>query len=164
VAVSETLYGSVDVKTESVHFSVQRNADLSLNNVVIPFNIVRLNVGEAMNPATGVFIAPVDGVYHFEFFGLSKPIDPPASMYISLKVNGMEISSSYALDNSNISRSISGISASLRLKTGDQVTLFKTTGILLDNSSQHYTHFTGWLVEEDLILFYNSSKGKTFSM
>jgi len=152
MVVSETLYGSVDVKTASVHFHVQRSVDFSLNHAVIPFDIVRLNVGGAMNPATGVFTAPVNGIYHFEFFGLSKPIDPPVWIYIALQVNGVEISSSYAFENSGIYRSISGISASLRLKNGDQVRLYKTSGILGDDGSQHYTDFTGWLVEEDVIL------------
>jgi len=47
---------------------------------------------------------------------------------------------------------LSGVSASLRLKTGDQVRLFKREGALNDYIGNHYTHFTGWLVEEDLEL------------
>jgi len=43
------------------------------------------------------------------------------------------------------------LAASLRLKAGDRVNLFNTgDGILYDNAD-HYTHFTGWLVEEDLV-------------
>jgi len=122
-----------------------------LTNTVLPFDTVRLNVGGAMNPATGVFTAPVNGIYHFESFGLKDPIDP-LPMYIALQLNGVEISSSWAEDETSaIYKGLSGISASLRLKTGDQVRLFKGDGTLADNSALHYTHFSGWLAEEDLV-------------
>jgi len=66
-------------------------------------------------------------------------------------VNGVSISSSYALDYGAVYRGLSGISASLRLKTGDQVRLFKTTGTLNDEGGL-FTHFSGSLIEEDLVL------------
>jgi len=140
------------VKTESVHFYqfyVQRTVDFGSTNAVIPFDTVRLNVGDAMNPATGVFTGPVSGIYHFESFGMRDPITP-VWLHIQLQVNGVGISSSLAQDNSDQFRSLSGISASLRLKTGDQVRLFKTSGTLYDDGS-HYTQFTGWQVEGDLV-------------
>jgi len=146
--VSETLYGNIDVKTNSVHFYVQRRGEIVVDNVVIPFDIERLNVGGAMNLATGVFTVPVNGIYHFEFAALADvDLDP---LMIKLQVNGVDIGWSYT-KNVNFSSGISGINASLRLKTGDQVRLFKTTGVLNDYSYQ-FTHFTGWLVEEDLQL------------
>jgi len=91
----------------------------------------------------------VNGIYHFESVGMREHTDP-ARLHIQLQVNGGGISSSLAHDNSDQFRSLSGISASLRLKTGDQVRLFKTSGTLYDDGN-HYTQFTGWLVEEDLV-------------
>jgi len=41
------------------------------------------------------------------------------------------------------------LTASLRLKTNDQVSLFNAAGIIHNTGSQ-YTHFTGWLEEEEL--------------
>ena len=145
--VSETLYGSVDVKIKSVHFFVQRSSDFTLADTVIPFDIERLNVGGAMNLATGIFTVPVDGIYHFDFTGM-KDVDA-ANIFIALQVNGITIGDSYATSLPNF-LTLSGISASLRLKIGDQVRLYKTGGTL--NDFGRYTHFTGWLVEEDLAL------------
>lgn len=102
-----------------------------------------------MNLATGVFTVPLDGIYHFEFSAMKLAYELANVVY--LQVNGVEIGTSYA-SNLNTYLTLSGISASLRLKTGDQVRLFKLEGALNDYVGNHYTHFTGWLVEEDLEL------------
>ena len=140
----------MDVKSKSVHFFVQRSSDFSSANVVIPFDLERLNVGGAMNLATGIFTVPVDGIYHFEFSALRDSTDA-TSMNIGLDVNGVRTGTCYVTSLANYFMALSGISASLKLKIGDQVTLFKSAGTLNDNTN-HYTHFTGWLVEEDLVL------------
>jgi len=41
------------------------------------------------------------------------------------------------------------LSASLQLAAGDRVDLYNlNTGVLVDDND-HYTHFSGWLVEEE---------------
>jgi len=135
------------LKKKAVHFYVQRSGDFSLNDVAIPFESVQLNEGGAMNAAAGVFTAPVDGIYHFEFSALR---DEAATdrIFVDLQVNGVTLATSFAGDLPNFF-SLNGINASFRLKIGDQVRLYKTGGILNDNN-RHYTHFSGWLVDEDL--------------
>jgi len=142
----------MEVKTKSIHFYVQRSQVFSQDNVVIPFDIVRLNEGGGMNAAAGVFTAPVDGIYHFEFAAL-RDDSRNGQMYIDLQVNGATLATSFAAYISNYV-SVNGINASLRLKSGDQVRLYKSGGTLDDNN-RHYTQFSGWLVEEDLILVRN---------
>ena len=118
-----------------------------MTNVVLPFDIERLNVGGAMDLEAGVFTVPVDGIYHFEFSAMKEYSDTNA-IYVYLQLNGVNIGMSYATNLPNY-LSLNGISASLRLKIGDEVRLYKTTGTLNDSP---ITHFTGWLVEEDLVL------------
>ena len=101
-----------------------------------------------MNLATGIFTVPVNGIYHFQFFGLKE--SNAADLIIFLQVNGVDIGMAYATGLPNY-LAVNGISASLKLKVGDQVRLYKTSGILHD--SYQYTHFSGWLVEQDLTFF-----------
>ncbi len=100
-----------------------------------------------MNLATGIFTVPLNGIYHFEFSGLKE--SNAVHLSVDLQVNGVIIGNSWATDLSTY-QGLSGISASLRLKIGDQVGLYKSGGTLNDNG--RFTHFTGWLVEEDLVL------------
>jgi len=115
---------------------------------VIPFELDPVNEGEAMKLSSGVFTAPVHGIYHFSFAGVKD--FSSYNLGVFLQVNGENV----AVANANPRRtggaeSIS-MTASLRLKTGDKVNLWLSIGVLVDDIS-HYTHFTGWLVEEDLM-------------
>jgi len=101
-----------------------------------------------MNLATGVFTVPVDGIYHFEF-SAGKEYSDTNEIYVYLQLNGVNIGLSYAPNLPNY-LSLNGISASLRLKIGDEIRLYKTSAGTLNDSP--ITHFTGWLVEEDLVL------------
>ncbi len=59
----ETYIGNVEVKSRSVHFYVQRNSS-STKEGLLRFEITRLNVGGAMNLATGIFTVPVSEFQH----------------------------------------------------------------------------------------------------
>ncbi len=120
-----------------------------MTNVIIPFEEERLNVGGAMNFAAGVFTVPVNGIYHFEFSGL-RDVNDATAIGVFLHVNGISVGGCYGGTLQNDFVALSSISASLRLKTGDQVALYKLTGTLNDDSA--WSHFTGWLVEEELVL------------
>lgn len=145
--VSEILYGNIEVKRRSIYFYVQRVSDFGVTNVVLPYELERLNVGGAMNAGTGVFTAPVNGIYHFEFS--SMKLDNGSKAFVHLQVNGVTVATSYATALPNF-LSLSSINAYLHLKAGDQVRMYKNEGTLRDD--YRHTQFAGQLVEEDLVL------------
>lgn len=100
-----------------------------------------------MNVNSGIFTAPVNGIYHFQFFGIKS--STVNILTIFLQVNGVSVGRAYT-STSALVDSVS-LTASLLLKANDKVNLFNyQSGALFDDST-HSTHFTGWLVEEDLL-------------
>jgi len=149
VGLQESI-GSLDVKTKNVHFYVQRNGSFGTVNAVIPFELARLNKGGAMNLASGIFTAPVAGIYHFEFAGVKGRNSDYLDVF--LQVNGDNVGIAYTDDYSHTkSALVISLTASLRLKINDRVNLFKRNFGVLEDNSLHHTHFTGWLVDEELI-------------
>ena len=139
---SETRLGYVDLKTMSVHFCMRRNGDYSKESSAIAWNMVQSNIGNAMNPASGVFTAPRDGVYHFHFSGMSSSV---SHFTIYLRLNGQGVGRARASN----SRTSASIHSTLKLKKGDAIDLFLFRGSLYGGTDD-YSHFTGWLDEEDI--------------
>jgi len=110
--------------------------------------LARLNEGEAFHLASGIFTTPVPGIYHFEFSATKAP--SASYLDIFLLVNDETVARPVISSTAGYYDSIS-LTASLRLKADDRVKLINGgTGALFDDD-QHRNHFTGWLVEEDLI-------------
>ena len=142
----ETAIGYLDVKTSSgVSFYVQRQTDYSSIGSVITYEVEKLNVGGAMNLATGVFTAPVNGRYHFSF--TARAYSPDAYNNVYLRLNGVNIGLSFA-PSYNYNLPLVG---TFQLKRGDTVDVYLYQGSIGD-SVQHHTQFSGFLLEEDLVL------------
>lgn len=133
--------------TDGVHFYVQRNKIFKESNAIITFQLEVLNIGNAMNLSSGIFTAPVGGIYHFEFCGTKD--NSETQLVIFMEVNGAHVGAAQTSGLKPMSLNIN-LAVSLRLKLGDRVNLYKSSGILFDSNS-HFTHFSGWLVEEDLV-------------
>ena len=144
ILVSQVIIGNVDIKTKSVHFYVQRSSSFGDITSGIPFELARLNEGGGMTLYSGVLKAPVAGIYHFAFSGIRESSAGMLDVY--LQVNGENV----GLTNTYGGRA--SLTASLRLKAGDEVRLYNYHNSILYDDQYHRTHFTGWLVEEDLLL------------
>jgi len=114
------------------------------------FEMERLNVGGGMNFKSGIFTVPVSGTYHFEFSGLKS--DDNVSLAVSLEVNGKNVHYAFIGNSTKPIFMPISLSSSLHLKVGDKVNLFKGGNGHLRDNQNYFTHFSGWLVEEDLVL------------
>ncbi len=143
----ETRQGFIDVKSSSVHFYVQRSTSFSTLNTPIPFEVERLNVGRAMNLASGIFTAPKPGIYYFAFSYVKVPSTAPMNVY--LFVNGAGISDAHSTHyNGHLTATLH---STLKLEMGDQISLIITNGAVYDDPA-HITHFSGFLLEEELVI------------
>ncbi|XP_042565536.1 complement C1q-like protein 2 [Clupea harengus] len=115
-------------------------------NIAIPlvYKHIFTNIGNAYNPNTGVFTAPVRGVYHF-YFALHGHGHASFPSVISLHKNGELVvtawcqQAGYSVNPSN--------GASLLLEVGDVVNLIlKENARVWDNLSYPHTTFSGHLL------------------
>ncbi len=103
-------------------------------------------MGAAFNLTTGIFTAPLHGIYHFDF----SCIKEDWSIYINvfIQLNGETIGTASTNSLNNKAFTTASLTTSLQLKEGDKINLYKEGGSIMDGDSIHYTHFAGWLVEE----------------
>ena len=99
----------------------------SYNNATIVFNSAYVNVGSHLNTSSGVFTAPVAGVYQFSAHGLANG----ATVDILLKINGVQRLSSRG------SSTTSSLSGYFSLGAGDTV-------LIASGGNQIYGDSNGW--------------------
>jgi hypothetical protein len=151
--------GYADVKSAPTYFYVKRNSIFSTTNIAIPFELAELNIGGAFDLPSGIFTAPRTGTYFFSFIGLPEfPASSSISqMVISLFWNGNQVGWGISEDANTLARQNEQVSlqSTLSLNAGDKIWVQITglgAGILLYDSDYHYSHFSGWLLEEELSL------------
>ncbi|XP_061186954.1 complement C1q-like protein 3 [Saccostrea echinata] len=111
-------------------------------NTIIKFDDVLLNKGNGFNPKTGVFTAPEDGVYFFQWTFISTR---KSTVYVEAVVDGVRKASTSVNDQQSIHISTSG-HLLYELKKGNKVwirTLHVTAGYMHANK---YTYFSGYRI------------------
>ena len=121
----------------NVHFYVQRNSSFKMFGI-IPFELAPLNEGNALDIDSGVFTAPVNGIYQFSLSGVKDGSNQSA--WIKLRLNGEMIGSAYAAEH--IPWAPFYLSSIIQMKLGDRVDLILQQGTCFDDMD-HLTHFTG---------------------
>jgi hypothetical protein len=120
--------------------------------------LARVNEGNAMNLTSGKFTAPRPGIYFFSFTGVAHFSSSSLAWFWSfLYLNREIIGSSHVRDNDGLFDQYSPMTlqSTLNLKKGDQLWVEihypGKTYSLYDHSFFHYTHFTGLLLEEEIV-------------
>jgi hypothetical protein len=112
-----------------------------------------------MNLTSGIFTAPRPGIYFFSFTGLAYfPISSSVHLEVGLYLNGGLIGSSWVNGyNPGAYYELTPLTvqSTMNLKSGDQVWVaiyFQSPeSSLYEYRSEHNTHFTGWILEEDIV-------------
>jgi hypothetical protein len=143
------------VQSASVYFYVQRNNDFYDEHTPITFGVERINTGGAMNAGSGIFTAPVTGTYFFSFSGIARMragLFVDGYFHVSLRMNGAEISMSEADLTQGLSTDSFSLQSTLYLQVGDKIWIQvdQADRMYLYDDAGHYTHFNGWLLQEDV--------------
>lgn len=111
-----------------------------------------------MDLSSGKFTAHRMGTYFFTFTGVVNFPTTPATSRVALSIglysNGKRIALGYVEKGNNVVQfSPVTLQSTLTLQKGDQIWLQITAmsaGVYLFDSNYYYTHFTGWLLEEEI--------------
>ncbi len=103
-----------------------------------------------MNLTSGVFTAPTTGTYFFSSSGISNILKAGGSVRVALLLNGLTVGAGFAF--SNDAYETYSLQSTLNLEAGDKVSLALTNlnSATLYDEPIHFTHFTGWLLQEDI--------------
>ncbi|XP_049319439.1 uncharacterized protein LOC111188559 [Astyanax mexicanus] len=110
-------------------------------DVTLVYKHVFINIGNAYNPVTGIFTAPVRGVYEFKIYAYGRG---GTIVSVSLRKNGLHVTGAYVHQQPNDANSSNGVS--LLLEVGDVVCVKVRANMWVFDSWFHHTTFSGQML------------------
>ncbi|XP_048012855.1 complement C1q-like protein 4 [Megalobrama amblycephala] len=111
-------------------------------NITLIYKKVFTNTGNAYNPITGVFTAPVKGAYVFEFSVYHFGQLIPAGGY--LMKNGQHVAMAYAKQDQGALNSSKGVV--LILEVGDRIYVNLWSNSRIFDNQNHHNTFSGYML------------------
>ncbi|XP_021469682.1 uncharacterized protein LOC110530754 [Oncorhynchus mykiss] len=111
--------------------------------ITLVYRNIYSNIGNAYNPTTGIFTAPVRGLYLFRFYIYGEG-DSSVPTTTFLHKNGYQIATAHAHQASGGINSSNGVS--LLLEVGDVVYMYLWAGRKIYDSEYRHSTFSGHLL------------------
>nr|XP_046267453.1 uncharacterized protein LOC124071064 [Scatophagus argus] len=111
-------------------------------DIILKYSKVFTNIGNAYNPATGFFTAPVKGVYYLQFTACGYQA---GAIGVQMYKNNQQIMFNWEI-NENIGLEHFSNSVVLELMAGDEIHLVLPTGFSLYDDGSNYSTLSGSLL------------------
>ncbi|KAM6914384.1 complement C1q-like protein 2 [Lycodopsis pacificus] len=113
-------------------------------NTPLKYKNVFSNTGNGYNPSTGIFTAPVNGTYFFQF-SMFNNIGPPSNSAVALMKNGEWLVSVWDVSQSD-GHDIGSNAVVIALEEGDSVYVLLLENREVYDDDMHHNTFTGFLL------------------
>ncbi|CAC5384730.1 COL8A [Mytilus coruscus] len=124
--------------------AVLTNAQNVAENTATKFDRVVTNILDGYDPATGIFTAPIDGVYHFS----SSVLSPKGNkLFVSLYHNDVAITSIWA-SPADATFEMGTTNMVLDLKEGDEVAIRSRGNYRVHSHPDGFSSFSGFMISK----------------
>jgi hypothetical protein len=133
--------GRVTMPYQPAFRATKDNGGGSGAGTAIVFNTVNTNIGSHYNNSTGLFTAPVAGMYQFNFSGITYTVNTD----ITIEVNGNAVAWTYSYIGSQTYLNLS-MSVAVYMSAGDSARVYVRAGSVYVGGDGGAPRFSGFLI------------------